>query len=71
MFSHHQKIALDLCIKEYGICPYGCSKDGAPNCAANVGGTLGRQCEPGKRTRVEARRYAEAQRNAEKQLTLI
>jgi hypothetical protein len=67
MFSHHQKIALDLCIEKYGICPYGCAKDGAPNCAANVAGYNGRQCEPGKRTQQAARAHREALNEMERQ----
>jgi hypothetical protein len=52
-FSWHQDVALELCIKEYGHCPFGCNKDGAPNCDANVrsiGLVAPRQCEPGRRT---------------------
>lgn len=43
-FEHDQ--ALDLCIAEYPACPFGCTKDGAPNCYANV---MERRCEPGRK----------------------
>lgn len=39
--------AMNLCIAEYGTCPFGCEKGGAPNCAHNV--SLLR-CEPAQRT---------------------
>ena len=29
--------ALALCIAHYATCPFGCAKDGAPNCAWHVG----------------------------------
>jgi hypothetical protein len=44
--------ALSLCRREYGTCPFGCAKDGAPNCATHILGTItgGRpECEPGRR----------------------
>ena len=47
--SVHQKIALTICIRDYGSCPFGCGKDGDPNCFANVTGYDGIQCEPGRR----------------------
>lgn len=53
-YSHHQDVALALCRKKYGTCPFGCTKDGAPNCHANVTGILDRQCEPGKLTEAQA-----------------
>ncbi len=60
-FSFHQDFALTLCIKEYGTCPYGCSKTGAPNCHAIVNGIFagweGNQCEPGRRTQQQADEY--------------
>ncbi len=40
--------ALDLCIASYGTCPFGCGKNGAPNCYAIAVGIV-TQCEPGKR----------------------
>ena len=52
--SIHQDLALALCQREYGACPFGCGKDGAPNCHANVVGYGGVQCEPGRRTAQEA-----------------
>lgn len=39
--------ALNLCIAEYGTCPRGCAKDGAPNCDWWVANNV---CEPAKRT---------------------
>lgn len=51
-FSIHQDLALALCIEKFGACPFGCVKNGAPNCDANVRGLVeGRQpCEPGRLT---------------------
>lgn len=37
--------ALTLCIAEYGTCPFGCAKDGAPNCGVHV---RAGECEPGR-----------------------
>ena len=76
-FSIHQDLALALCIEKYGTCPYGCVKDGAPNCDAhvrNIGLAEGAQCEPGKLTasaaldaeRAEEQRKAKASRRAKR-----
>ena len=56
--SLHQDLALALCRAEYGVCPFACGKDGAPNCHANVVGYGGVQCEPGARTANEAAQLA-------------
>ena len=60
-FSIHQDMALDLCRREHGMCPYGSIKDGSPNCNARVRGTVStlyyderEQCEPGKQTQAAA-----------------
>lgn len=45
-FSLQHDRALDLCKSSYPTCPFGCAKDGAPNCAHNVHEA---RCEPGKR----------------------
>jgi hypothetical protein len=52
-FSRHQDIALTICIRDHGTCPFGCGKDGAPNCHANVTGYGDRQCAPGRRAEEE------------------
>lgn len=39
--------ALRQCIAKHGTCPFGCVKDGAPNCFANV--SEGR-CAPAQET---------------------
>lgn len=36
-YTYHHDAALALCIAQYGTCPHGCAKDGAPNCAWHVG----------------------------------
>ncbi len=56
-FSFHQDRALDLCKAQFGPCPFGCAKDGAPNCDTNVRGASvpgypARQCEPGRLTQI-------------------
>lgn len=45
-FGSAHDAALDLCRAEHGTCPFGCAKDGAPNCAYHV---LRCECEPAKR----------------------
>jgi len=35
-FSAYHDQVLDLCRAKYGPCPFGCVKDGAPNCFSNV-----------------------------------
>lgn len=60
--SHHQDIALALCIERFGVCPFGCGKDGAPNCHANVTGWAGQQCEPGRLTQARADEHYRQQR---------
>lgn len=45
--SYHQDLAVALCVRSYGACPFGCAKDGAHNCQAWV--VLSR-CEPGRKT---------------------
>jgi len=59
-FSFHHDLALKLCIAEYPTCPFGCGKDGAPNCANNV---RQNRCEPAKRTHVEAIEIAREMRD--------
>lgn len=46
-YSHRHDAALTLCIAEYGTCPFGCAKDGAPNCVYHV---QRRECDPAKVT---------------------
>lgn len=46
-YSFRHDAALNLCIAEYPTCPFGCSKDGAPNCEWNVASN---RCEPAQRT---------------------
>lgn len=46
-FSWHQDLALAACQARHPVCPFGCVKDGAPNCDFNVR-TL--DCEPGRET---------------------
>lgn len=45
--SFYQDEALALCVEAYGVCPFGCVKDGAPNCNYNVRELL---CEPARVT---------------------
>lgn len=50
-FSIYQDLALALCVKEFGACPYGCAKDGAPHCDGHVRAIppfQDQQCKPGK-----------------------
>lgn len=50
-FSAHHDRALTLCRQAFGVCQFGCAKDGAPNCDAHVRGIANvPQCEPGKAT---------------------
>jgi hypothetical protein len=53
-WSKRHDRALELCRSQYGTCPFGCGKDGAPNCYAHVVGSSGGenygQCEPGRVT---------------------
>ena len=35
-YSSHHDAALTWCIENRGQCPFGCDKEGAPNCAYNV-----------------------------------
>lgn len=35
--------ALNLCVARFSTCPFGCAKDGAPNCAYHVQLV---ECEP-------------------------
>jgi len=66
-FSIHQDLALALCIAKFGTCPYGCAKDGAPNCdahARNIGLAEGAQCEPGKQTYSRALDVEKAEEDA-------
>lgn len=35
-WGEHFDRVMNLCIAEYGTCPFGCEKGGAPNCAHNV-----------------------------------
>ena len=50
-FSAHHDRALSLCRQAFGLCPFGCAKDGAPNCDAHVRGIANvPQCEPGRVT---------------------
>lgn len=37
---------LDWCIANSGACPFGCAKDGAPNCVYHV---QRRECDPARR----------------------
>ncbi|MBK8113235.1 MAG: hypothetical protein IPK44_01300 [Candidatus Accumulibacter sp.] len=46
-YSHRHDAALTLCIAEYGTCPFGCSKNGAPNCEWNVAMN---RCDPARET---------------------
>ena len=46
-YSHRHDAALELCIAEYGPCPFGCAKDGAANCDWFVAAN---RCEPAQRT---------------------
>ena len=46
-YTHHHDAALKLCQVMFGVCPFGCAKDGAPNCAWHVGRL---DCEPAKMT---------------------
>lgn len=70
-FSHHQDIALALCIERFGTCPFGCGKDGAPNCHVNVTGFDRRQCIPGRLTQAEADDYERERRRTYRQERLI
>jgi hypothetical protein len=50
-FSQRHDAALDACITSGKPCPFGCVKDGAPNCNAHVIGHYGiEQCEFGRLT---------------------
>ena len=46
-YSFRHDAALNLCIAEFGTCPHGCAKDGAPNCDWHVAMN---DCEPARRT---------------------
>lgn len=50
-FSAHHDRALSLCRQAFGLCPFGCAKDGAANCDAHVRGIANLpQCEAGRQT---------------------
>ncbi len=51
-FGWHHEAALTLCQQDYHACPFGCTKDGAPNCAVNVSEL---RCEPARQTLEQAR----------------
>lgn len=46
-FTKRHDRALDWCITHYGRCPFGCAKDGAPNCFHNVANN---ECQPAQMT---------------------
>lgn len=46
-YSLRHDRALDLCIAKFPSCPFGCAKNGAPNCDWNVAAN---RCEPAKQT---------------------
>lgn len=45
-FSARHDAVLDHCRASFGTCPFGCAKDGAPNCYRNS--VLEQRCEPGR-----------------------
>lgn len=46
-YSLHHDAALTLCQEKFRACPFGCVKDGAPNCAWHVAQL---DCEPARIT---------------------
>lgn len=45
---------LDACIARYPRCPFGCAKDGAPNCGANIQNL---RCDPARDSRSPERHW--------------
>lgn len=49
--SWHQDFALELCRSSMSTCPFGCTKDGAPNCHYHV---IALECEYSRQTQSQA-----------------